>query len=133
MEKKLEDENYRVKDFSIDPLLLTLSNVIDSTETISFGVTLLVQGNIVLGDLISKSKYISETNKLLSREVNGDLLSSMINTFDEQIAETDLQKHCVHLEKVVIRQSVPVRDVNLSLLRIPIGAIGGFSLGRYTA
>ncbi len=69
--EKLEKGDSRIRDFAIDPLLLLICNMVDKIDNFSFSITFLVDGCVVYGELISKSKYFSETRKMLSTVENG--------------------------------------------------------------
>jgi hypothetical protein len=114
-----------------DLLLLALVAVVDSVQgDMSFSVTLMVDGGIVFGELISSRVYFSEVSRLLAEVENGESLSLIFELANERIDKVSERVHCLHLKNAVVRQGVPMGDVEFPLLRIRLSAVGGFSIGR---
>lgn len=91
-----------IKDFSIDPLLLVLSKIVTTVDKFSFSITLLVDGCIVYGELISKNEYFSKTREMLSKVQNGDFMMLIIDPIEEFKEDGIMHEHCIHLKDVVI-------------------------------
>ena len=125
----------------LDPFLqflVTLSN----SHNISFPVTLTVGGQLVTGDLVSRSRYFDGLADLVTEglEEKANMMSTFIDMFRESAVppdETpalsgDPQPEFIHLANAFVytsdQRALPT-DRSL-LWRGRLSMIGGFSLGK---
>jgi len=103
------------------------------------GITLLVNGQVVYGDLISGKEYCEQMYKKISSAKGDPLLAESIASYFNKLGENtytkennaDVPLNYLHLEKVAyLKGDGHQVNMNGTLLRIRIEDVNGFSLGR---
>ena len=116
----------------IDPYLLVLNDTVNAGAQLdmklSFSITLIVQGAIVSGELISEESYFSSITKTISNPVQSELIGKLFDNCRVIITEHGFDGVCLHLKNVVITQAIKTQDIELALMRIPLASVGGFSI-----
>lgn len=129
------------KIISKDILLAILGSLAEAgVET---GVTLLVGGKFITGNLISEKRYLDEVSDLLKGAVEDKKIPDDIEKMFKKIFESSgmnkklsqreaLEKpiHFLHLNKVKIRENNELSDVNRGLIRIKLHSVDGFIWGN---
>lgn len=103
------------------------------------GITLLVNGQVVYGDLISGKQYCEQMYKKIS-SANGDpSLAEAIASYFKNLGEdaytkednVDVPLNYLHLDKIAyLKGDGNQVNINGTMLRVRIEDVNGFSLGR---
>jgi hypothetical protein len=116
----------------IDPCLFLLNDIVNTGTKLdmklSFSITLIVQGSIVSGELISEKLYFSNATKTISNHLHSEIIDKLFDNCNTIITEYGFNGLCLHLKNVVIRQATKSQDIELALIRIPLASVGGFSI-----
>ena len=127
---------------NIDPVLFSIAQGVENANS-SVAMTLLIDGTIVSGNLISIDRYFSDIHSALSSGVsfnpNEDEVAESINSMTSFFHETkelmdeypnDDFRLYLHLKNAVIHQATKERDMEIPLFRVALRSVSGFNLSR---
>jgi hypothetical protein len=105
----------------------------------SFSVSVIVDGQIIYGDLISGKAYCEKMYKNFVSSSGDEGVNEAIGSFFKQLGEnvytkeknSDIPTNYLHLDNyAIMRSDGGVVDVQGALLRVAIDRVSAFSLGR---
>lgn len=94
----------------------------------SFYITLILQGTIVSGKLISDNLYFSTVTNTISSRLQSRIINDLFEDYRVMFTENRFDILFLHLQNVVIRQTNKSPNIELELMRIPLASVGGFSI-----
>jgi hypothetical protein len=116
----------------IDPCLIYLNSMVINDSSIdaefSFYITLMLQGTIVSGKLISDNLYFSSVTNTISSRLQSRIINDLFEDYRAMFTENRFDILFLHLQNVVIRQTNKSQNIELELMRIPLASVGGFSI-----
>lgn len=121
------------QNISIDPQLIAINTIVNKDReidrSISFQLTLIVQGSIISGELIPESLYFSTFNQEVSDLKIIKFINKMCQDTSSLLAEQNTGIDYLYLKNVSVQQSNDLGEpIKLPTIRISLRAVGAFSL-----
>lgn len=120
----------------IDPFLQELVGMVNKAP-VGFGITLVVPGGVVTGNMISKKRYFELLGDSMAsawpgeskEDIRAAFANRGIDVESENDGEIKVQPQCIHLENAKVVSGTTFIPSNGCVWRGRISAVSGYSMG----